>query len=318
MASPRGFCAGVDRAIDIVEKALERFGAPVYVRHEIVHNQAVVSRLRSRGAIFVEELSEVPKGAAAIFSAHGVALSVYREAEDRGLVTIDATCPLVKKVHASVKKHHDNRRQIILIGQKGHPEILGTMGQAPVGRVLLVETVRDVQALQGLDGENLAYTTQTTLPIDDTADIIAALKQRFPGIKGPDRGDLCYATTNRQRALMEVARLADAIIVVGSRNSANSALLRDLGERMGKPSLLVDGPADLRREWFADLASVGISAGASAPEASVQDVVQWLRKEFPVAQVEDHILLEEGIHFPLPDILKAPDAAPPAVEPVPT
>src|SRR5436190_19419770 len=222
LASPRGFCAGVQRAISIVEKALERFGAPVYVRHEIVHNQAVVSRLRDKGAVFVEELEEVPVNSVSIFSAHGVATAVYKEAESRKLITIDATCPLVKRVHSSVKKHNKNALQVILIGHRGHPEVEGTMGQLGEGEVILVEKPEDVWSLQGVNEEGLAYTTQTTLSIDETKDIIAALKQRFPKIKGPEKGDLCYATTNRQSAVMEMAKLVDILIVIGSKNSSNS------------------------------------------------------------------------------------------------
>jgi 4-hydroxy-3-methylbut-2-en-1-yl diphosphate reductase len=303
LASPRGFCAGVQRAISIVETALERFGAPIYVRHEIVHNQIVVSRLREKGAIFVEELSEVPLNSVAIFSAHGVPTAVYAEAKERNLVTIDATCPLVKKVHSSVKRHHTQHAQVILIGHRDHPEVVGTMGQLNEGEVILVENPEDIQALRGLNEKNLAYTTQTTLAIEETRDIIVALKRLFPGIKGPDKGDLCYATTNRQQAVMEMAKLVDILIVIGSANSSNSNRLRELGERMGKPAYLIDGLQDVKREWFKGVENVGISSGASAPEDLVQDVVKWIQAEFPGTEAEDFIILEEQVHFSLPEIL---------------
>ena len=305
LASPRGFCAGVDRAISIVEKALEKFGAPVYVRHEIVHNQAVVSRLKEKGAVFVEELEEVPEKAVAVFSAHGVPVAVHREAETRHLLTLDATCPLVKKVHTSVKRHSQSNRRIILIGHQGHPEVIGTMGQLNPGEVILVETVEDVARLEVPDENELAYTTQTTLSMDETKDIMAALRQRFPTIKGPEKGDLCYATTNRQSAVLKMAELVDLLLVIGSRNSSNSNRLRELGERTGKPSYLIDGPQDLRREWFLDVENVGISSGASAPEDLVQDVVRWIQKEFPGTPAEDYVILEENVRFSLPEVLTA-------------
>ena len=306
LASPRGFCAGVQRAISIVEKAIERFGAPVYVRHEIVHNQAVVSRLRDKGAVFVEELQEVPLDSVAIFSAHGVPTAVYTEADSRKLLTIDATCPLVKRVHSAVKRHNKNELQIILIGHEGHPEVVGTMGQLPEGKMILVETPDDVRKLQGVNEDGLAYTTQTTLSIEETKDIIAALKQRFPHIKGPEKGDLCYATTNRQSAVIEMAKLVDILLVIGSKNSSNSNRLRELGERMGKPSYLIDGPADMKKEWLHGVENVGISSGASAPEDLVQDVVKWIQQEVPGTTAEDYVILEENVHFSLPEILTAP------------
>jgi 4-hydroxy-3-methylbut-2-en-1-yl diphosphate reductase len=306
LASPRGFCAGVQRAISIVETALERFGAPVYVRHEIVHNQAVVSRLREKGAVFVEELEEVPLDSVAIFSAHGVPTSVYTEADSRKLLTIDATCPLVKRVHSAVKRHNKNELQIILIGHAGHPEVVGTMGQLPEGKVILVETPDDVWKLEGVDEEGLAYTTQTTLSIEETKDIIKALKERFPNIKGPEKGDLCYATTNRQSAVTEMAKLVDILLVIGSSNSSNSNRLRELGERMGKPSYLIDGPRDMKREWLVGVENVGISSGASAPEDLVQDVVKWIQNEVPGTTAEDYVILEENVHFSLPDVLNPP------------
>ena len=306
LASPRGFCAGVQRAISIVEKALERFGAPVYVRHEIVHNQAVVSRLREKGAVFVEDLEEVPLDSVAIFSAHGVPAAVYTEADTRKLLTIDATCPLVKRVHSAVKRHNKNELQIILIGHAGHPEVVGTMGQLPEGRMILVETPEDVRNLQGVNEDGLAYTTQTTLSIEETREIINALKQRFPNIKGPEKGDLCYATTNRQSAVIEMAKLVDILLVIGSANSSNSNRLRELGERMGKPSYLIDGPADMKGEWLRGVQNVGISSGASAPEDLVQDVVKWIQREVPGTTAEDYVILEENVHFSLPEILNAP------------
>jgi 4-hydroxy-3-methylbut-2-en-1-yl diphosphate reductase len=296
----------VQRAISIVETALERFGAPVYVRHEIVHNQAVVSRLREKGAVFVEELEEVPMDSVAIFSAHGVPTSVYTEADSRKLLTIDATCPLVKRVHSAVKRHNKNELQIILIGHAGHPEVVGTMGQLPEGKVILVETPDDVWKLDGIDEEGLAYTTQTTLSIEETKDIIKALKERFPNIKGPEKGDLCYATTNRQSAVTEMAKLVDILLVIGSSNSSNSNRLRELGERMGKPSYLIDGPRDMKSEWLVGVENVGISSGASAPEDLVQDVVKWIQNEVPGTTAEDYVILEENVHFSLPDILNPP------------
>ena len=305
LASPRGFCAGVQRAISIVEKAIEKFGAPVYVRHEIVHNQAVVSRLKDKGAVFVEELEEVPLNSVAIFSAHGVPTTVYTEADGRKLVTIDATCPLVKRVHSSVKRYHKNQLKIILIGHRGHPEVVGTMGQLAEGQVILVENPEDVDNLTGVNEDGLAYTTQTTLSIEETKDIIQALKQRFPKIKGPEKGDLCYATTNRQQAVTEMARLVDILLVIGSANSSNSNRLKELGERMGKRSYLIDGPQDVKREWFQGVDNVGISSGASAPEDLVQDVVKWIQREFPGTVAEDYVILEENVHFSLPDILTA-------------
>jgi len=303
LASPRGFCAGVQRAISIVEKALEKFGAPVYVRHEIVHNKAVVQRLRDKGAVFVKELDEVPAGAAAIFSAHGVPVAVHQDAEERGLITVDATCPLVKKVHSSVQRHHKSSRRILLIGHKGHPEVIGTMGQLPPGEIILVETPEEAAALPDIDADELAYTTQTTLSIGETRGIIEALKKRFPHIKGPEKGDLCYATTNRQSAVEQMAALVDVLLVIGSKNSSNSNRLRELGEQLGKTSYLIDGPQDLRREWFEGVANVGISSGASAPEDLVQDVVRWIQAEFPGTEAEDYVILEENVRFSLPEIV---------------
>jgi 4-hydroxy-3-methylbut-2-enyl diphosphate reductase len=303
LASPRGFCAGVQRAISIVEKAIEKFGAPVFVRHEIVHNKFVVERLREKGAVFVKELDQVPSGAVAIFSAHGVPVAVHNDAEQRQLLTVDATCPLVKKVHSSVQRHHKSKRRILLIGHKGHPEVIGTMGQLEPGEIILVETPEEAAALPDIDADELAYTTQTTLSIGETRGIIDALKIRFPHIKGPEKGDLCYATTNRQSAVEQMAKLVDVLLVIGSKNSSNSNRLRELGEQLGKTSYLIDGPQDLKREWFEGVSNVGISSGASAPEDLVQDVVRWIQAEFPGTEAEDYVILEENVRFSLPEVL---------------
>jgi len=308
LAAPRGFCAGVDRAISIVETALAKFGAPVYVRHEIVHNKHVVDRLRDRGAIFVNELNEVPEKAVAIFSAHGVPAAVYRQATSRGLVTVDATCPLVKKVHTSVRRHNEKKHRIILIGHAGHPEVIGTMGQLGAGEVLLVETVEDVAKLEVPDENALAYTTQTTLSIEETRGIIEALRLRFPNIKGPEKGDLCYATTNRQTAVKKMADHVDLLLVVGSRNSSNSNRLRELGVSLGKPSHLIDTSNDLAPQWFDGVETVGLSSGASAPESLVQEVVDWICRRYPGSQVEDFMVMEENVRFSLPEILAGTSA----------
>ncbi len=305
LASPRGFCAGVERAISIVEKALEIYGSPVYVRHEIVHNEAVCSRLRSKGAVFVEELKEVPENSVVIFSAHGVPKIVYAESQSRGLTSVDATCPLVKKVHSSVKRHSDKKTRIILIGHEGHPEVIGTMGQLENGMVRLVSTPDDVAKLEDMDDRNLAYITQTTLSIDETRDVIDALKKRFPGISGPSKGDLCYATTNRQQAVMQMADKVDLLLVIGSANSSNSNRLREIGQARGIQSYLIGSAKDVKEEWFGAVVSVGISSGASAPEDLVQEVVTWIQQHFPGTQVEDFVILEENVHFPLPKELES-------------
>jgi 4-hydroxy-3-methylbut-2-enyl diphosphate reductase len=305
LAAPRGFCAGVDRAISIVETAIAKFGAPVYVRHEIVHNRHVVDRLRAQGAVFVDELDQVPPKAVAIFSAHGVPKAVYQQAEERQLKTVDATCPLVKKVHTSVRRHYQGDRRIILIGHAGHPEVIGTMGQLLPGEVLLIETVEEVAQLQVPDENALAYTTQTTLSIEETRGIIEALRKRFPNIKGPEKGDLCYATTNRQAAVSKMANQVDLLLVVGSKNSSNSNRLRELGLSMGIASQLIDGPFDLQRDWFQDVKTVGLTSGASAPEDLVQDVVRWIQREFPGSEAEDFLVMQENVHFSLPEILAA-------------
>src|SRR6202165_5844472 len=277
LAQPRGFCAGVVRAIEIVERALKKFGPPIYVRHEIVHNRHVVDDLRQRGAIFVDELDQVPDGAMTIFSAHGVAKKVEQDAAARNLPVIDATCPLVAKVHNEGRRYARQDREIVLVGHAGHAEVEGTIGQVP-GTVHLVQTAADVAGLNIRDPDKLAYITQTTLSVDDTRGIIAALKARFPEIVGPDVRDICYATQNRQEAVHHLAGEVDMILVVGSRNSSNSNRLREIGEELGKPSYLIDDADALRAEWLVGVRSVGVTAGASAPETLVQGVLDGLRR----------------------------------------
>jgi len=277
LAQPRGFCAGVERAIEIVERALKKYGPPIYVRHEIVHNRHVVEDLRTRGAVFVDELDEIPPGAITVFSAHGVAKRVEEAAAERGLPVIDATCPLVAKVHNEGRRYARQDREIILVGHAGHAEVEGTIGQVPA-TVHLVQTVADVATLEVKDPEKLAYITQTTLSVDDTRGIITALKDRFPAIVGPDVRDICYATQNRQQAVRDLAGQVDVILVVGSRNSSNSNRLREIGEELGKPSYLIDDASALLPEWFNGVHSVGVTAGASAPEIVVQGVLEGLRR----------------------------------------
>ncbi len=303
LAEPRGFCAGVDRAIEIVERALELFGPPVYVRHEIVHNRHVVDRLREKGAVFVDEVEDAPEGAVLIFSAHGVSRDVQSRAEARGMRVIDATCPLVTKVHLELVRHWREGRQVVLIGHRGHPEVEGTMGQVPEGAVLLVESEADVDRLEVHDPGRLAYVTQTTLSVDDTAGIIAALKRRFPDIRGPKREDICYATSNRQAAVKALAAHCDLVLVVGSPNSSNSNRLREVAERAGCPAHLIDGPEDIEPGWFAGVEAVGLTAGASAPEVLVQRVIDRLR-ELGAEAVETVKTAEEHVHFPLPGPLR--------------
>lgn len=298
LAEPRGFCAGVDRAIDIVERALELHGAPIYVRHEIVHNRFVVQSLRDKGAVFVSELDEVPAGNIVVFSAHGVSLAVREEAEKRGLKVFDATCPLVTKVHVEVKKMHEAGREIIMIGHKGHPEVQGTLGQA-VGRMYLVETPEDVANLQVQNPDNLAYVTQTTLSVDDAAMVTKALHERFPNIVAPKKSDICYATQNRQDAVKMVAPHCDVFFVVGSVNSSNSNRLREVADRLGCPSYLIDDPDMIKPEWIADKVSIGITAGASAPEVLVQNVINRL-KDLGAISVRKVAGIEENVSFPLP------------------
>ena len=298
LANPRGFCAGVDRAIAIVERALEKFGAPIYVRHEVVHNAYVVNDLKSKGAVFVDELAEVPAGATVIFSAHGVSQAVRAEADRRGLKVFDATCPLVTKVHVEVAKMREKELEIIMIGHKGHPEVEGTMGQAQ-GGMYLVETPQDVAGLQVADPNRLAYVTQTTLSVDDGARVAEALKRRFPAIVGPKKDDICYATQNRQDAVKKLAAVCDVVIVVGSPNSSNSNRLREVAENLGVPAYLVDGAGDIDPAWLSGKPRIGISAGASAPEILVSELIDRLKQlgATTVAPLEG---MHEKVNFPLP------------------
>lgn len=298
LAQPRGFCAGVDRAIDIVERALEIHGKPIYVRHEIVHNRYVVENLRNKGAIFINELEQAPAGSIVVFSAHGVSLAVREEAEERGLTVFDATCPLVTKVHREVSKMRKDGREIIMIGHKGHPEVEGTLGQANEG-MFLVETVQDVQDLQVTDPDNLAFVTQTTLSVDDAAEVAEALRLRFPNIVEPKKSDICYATQNRQDAVKFMAPQCDVVLVVGSVNSSNSNRLREVAERIGTAAYLLDDPAMIQPEWFAGNPRVGITAGASAPEELVEQVIDRI-KELGAISVRTLDGVEETISFPLP------------------
>ena len=298
LAQPRGFCAGVERAIEIVERALKKYGPPIYVRHEIVHNRHVVEDLRTRGAVFVDELDEIPPGAMTVFSAHGVAKRVEELAAQRGLPVIDATCPLVAKVHNEGRRYARQGREIVLVGHAGHAEVEGTIGQVPA-KIHLVQTVGDVPGLQVSDPKKLAYITQTTLSVDDTRGIIAALKARFPLIVGPDVRDICYATQNRQTAVRELAGLVDMILVVGSRNSSNSNRLREIGEELGKPAYLIDDAKALKAEWFEGVGSVGVTAGASAPELLVQGVLEGLRQFGPV-EISTMAGVAEDVQFRLP------------------
>lgn len=306
LAAPRGFCAGVDRAIQIVELALERFGAPVYVRHEIVHNKFVVDSLREKGAVFVEELDEIPNdGQPVIFSAHGVPKSVPQEATTREMFFIDATCPLVSKVHREAERHHEKGDRIILIGHAGHPEVIGTMGQLPAGAVILVETEGDVEALEIDDPEKLAYCTQTTLSVDDTASIVEALQTKFPKIKGPHKEDICYATTNRQAAMKAIAPLSDAVMVIGAPNSSNSNRLVEVAALNGCPkAMLVQRVDDIDWSWLEGVHSLGLSAGASAPEILVDEVIAKARTLFDV-EVEEIAITKENVNFKVPRVLTA-------------
>ncbi|MBB3225008.1 4-hydroxy-3-methylbut-2-enyl diphosphate reductase [Massilia umbonata] len=298
LAQPRGFCAGVDRAIEIVERALQQFGAPIYVRHEIVHNAYVVEDLRSKGAIFIEDLDDVPAGNTLVFSAHGVSKAVRAEAEARGLSIFDATCPLVTKVHVEVAKMRKSGCEIIMIGHDGHPEVEGTMGQAEEG-MHLVETIDDVAKLQVSNPENLAYVSQTTLSVDDTAEIIEALKARFPAIQEPKKGDICYATTNRQEAVKFMAPQVEVVVVVGSPNSSNSNRLREVARKMGTPAYMVDRADQIDPAWLDGHRRIGVTAGASAPEVLVQAVIDRL-KELGAKSVRPLEGVEENVTFPLP------------------
>ena len=298
LAEPRGFCAGVDRAIEIVERALRKFGAPIYVRHEIVHNTYVVNDLKAKGAIFIEDLAEVPPGATLVFSAHGVSQAVRREAAERGFQVFDATCPLVTKVHVEVAKLHKEGYEFIMIGHKGHPEVEGTMGQLSEG-IYLVEDAADVERVQVRDASKVAVVTQTTLSVDDAAEILAAVKRRFPQVREPKKQDICYATQNRQDAVKLLAREVDVVIVVGSPTSSNSNRLREVAARLGTPAYMVDGPQDLRAEWLDGRLRVGLTAGASAPDVLVQQVIARL-KELGAVAVRRMQGVQETVHFPLP------------------
>ncbi len=303
LASPRGFCAGVDRAIEIVERALQKFGAPIYVRHEVVHNRLVVEQLKAKGAVFVEYLDEIPDGATVIFSAHGVSRAVRREAERRGLRVFDATCPLVTKVHMEVALHRKNNTECVLIGHAGHPEVEGTLGQSD-GGMYLVETPEDVDRLEVKDPDNLAFITQTTLSMDDTARVIDALRRRFPTIRGPRKEDICYATQNRQDAVKELARYCKVVLVVGSSNSSNANRLREVAQALGARGYLVDGPQDVRRDWVTGVDAVGVTAGASTPEILVQGVVSKLQG-WGATVIEERPGKTENVTFKIPRALKA-------------
>jgi 4-hydroxy-3-methylbut-2-enyl diphosphate reductase len=298
LANPRGFCAGVDRAIAIVERALEKFGAPIYVRHEVVHNTYVVNDLKNKGAIFVEELADVPAGSTVIFSAHGVSQAVRTEAEARGLKVFDATCPLVTKVHVEVSKMRDKGYEIVMIGHKGHPEVEGTLGQS-TGGMYLVETPGDVATLTVTDPDRLAYVTQTTLSVDDAARVVDALRLRFPNIVGPKKDDICYATQNRQDAVKALAKQCDVVIVVGSPTSSNSNRLREVAENLGVPAYMVDSAQEIDPAWFANKQRVGITAGASAPELLVQTLIEHL-KTFGIHDTQYLPGAQENVNFPIP------------------
>ncbi len=306
LANPRGFCAGVDRAIEIVERALDALGAPIYVRHEVVHNRFVVENLKAKGAVFVEEIDEIPEGATCIFSAHGVARAVVDAAKARGLTVFDATCPLVTKVHIEVKRYAREKREVVLIGHEGHPEVEGTMGQFDTslgGAIYLVETPEDVEELSLNNPAHTAYVTQTTLSMDDTAKVIDALRQKFPLIMGPRKDDICYATTNRQDAVKQLAAQCEVMLVVGSKNSSNSNRLRELSELLGTPAYLIDGPEDIDASWVLGKAKVGVTAGASAPETLVKQVVTRLQTLGGIAP-EELAGREEHIVFSLPPALR--------------
>ncbi|HQN49919.1 MAG TPA: 4-hydroxy-3-methylbut-2-enyl diphosphate reductase [Phenylobacterium sp.] len=303
LATPRGFCAGVDRAIQIVERAIEKYGAPVYVRHEIVHNRHVVDRLKAMGAVFVEELEECPPDRPVVFSAHGVPKSVPAEAKARKMLYLDATCPLVSKVHVEAQRHFDAGREIVLIGHAGHPEVVGTMGQLPDGAVALIETVEDARVFAPRDPANVAFVTQTTLSVDDTADIVAALRERFPGISAPHKEDICYATTNRQDAVKAIGGQADVVLVIGSANSSNSVRLVEVAKRAGvRGAYLIDDASKLDLAWLDGAASVGVTAGASAPELLVQGVIEAISAKFAV-EVTEVEAARETVSFKLPRVL---------------
>ena len=307
LANPRGFCAGVDRAIDIVERALDIFGAPIYVRHEVVHNKFVVNNLAKKGAIFVDEIDEVPDDQTVIFSAHGVSQAVRNQAAERGLKVFDATCPLVTKVHLEVSRHQKGGKETVLIGHAGHPEVEGTLGQYDdklgIGAIYLVENPDDVQSLKVRDPDRLTFVTQTTLSIDDTKEVIDALKARFPNITGPKKDDICYATQNRQEAVKELAEKCDVVLVVGSPNSSNSNRLREVSEKLGTPAYLIDNETEIHQNWFDNVKTIGISAGASAPDILVKRVIEKL-KEWGVKSIEENAGKIENVMFPLPKELQ--------------
>ena len=304
LATPRGFCAGVDHAIHVVERAVEKFGTPIYVRHEIVHNKFVVDTLKDKGVVFVDELSQVPEGSVVIFSAHGVAERIYEEAKNRNLQVLDASCPLVLKVHFSAKRHYNAGRHIILIGHAGHAEVEGTLGQLPEGAITLIRNETDAETVVVPQDKELAYITQTTLSVAETRKIIDALKRRFPNIIGPEAGDLCYATGNRQAAVLELCSVVDMLLVVGAKNSSNSSRLMELGLEQGLPSHLIADVNDLDPKWFDGIDTVGLSSGASAPEVLVQGVVDWLKEKFAPIEVKNLVKLVENTKFNLPKALQ--------------
>lgn len=305
LAAPRGFCAGVDRAIEIVERALEKFGAPVYVRHEIVHNKYVVDKLREKGTIFVEELDEVPDNAPIIFSAHGVPKSVPLDAERRNMIQIDATCPLVTKVHVDAKRHNDDGRTVLLIGHEGHPEVIGTLGQLREEEIILIENKKQAETIKINNPDKLSYVTQTTLSVDDTEEIVTVLKERFPNIKSPPMEDICYATTNRQAAVKALTSNCDAVIVIGAPNSSNSNRLAEVAKAAGCPKSILIGRADeLDMVWLEDVKTVGVTAGASAPEFLVQELISRLKETFDV-DLQEISVATENIRFSLPNALSA-------------
>ncbi|MFD1103497.1 4-hydroxy-3-methylbut-2-enyl diphosphate reductase [Sphingobium olei] len=304
IAAPRGFCAGVDRAIVIVERAIEKYGAPVYVRHEIVHNKYVVDSLKAKGAIFVEELDQVPDGVPVVFSAHGVPKAVPAKAEERGLDYLDATCPLVSKVHRQAERQVDAGRHILFVGHKGHPEVIGTFGQVPAGTMTLIETVEEAETFQAADPHNLAFLTQTTLSVDDTAAIVATLERRFPGIAAPKGEDICYATSNRQTAVKAIALRCDALYVIGAPNSSNSLRLVEVAEREGTPARLIQRADEIDLAWLTDVHTLGLTAGASAPEILVREVVERIASQFDVTE-EQVETARESIAFKLPRGLEA-------------
>ena len=304
LANPRGFCAGVDRAIEIVERAIEKHGSPIYVRHEVVHNKYVVNNLKNKGAIFVDEISEVPSGSVVIYSAHGVSQAVRKEANDISAIIYDATCPLVTKVHKEVIRRQKNNHQVILIGHAGHPEVEGTLGQSSEeNKITLVESVEDIKELNFSNQRDISYTTQTTLSVDDTAAVIEALKDKYPNIQSPKKSDICYATQNRQDSVKEVIKQSEILIVIGSKNSSNSNRLKEIADNQGKPAYLIDSSSDIEDQWLNHVDSVGITAGASAPEILVQEVVSYLMSNGgqEIIEIEG---AQESVNFPVPSSLK--------------